>query len=374
MKQSFDDAETNKGKDTLTIQLSTAQDDGRPFYIAGNFNDWNASDENFRLKKSTNGCFEITFEDFQDLPEILEYKYTRGNWECTELDPNGSEVQNRVLKIEAGITRDTAFGWKKRGVAHNEAYRPCIETISETFEIPQLIKTRRITALLPYNYYETDKRYPVLYLQDGQNLFDDYAPFGSWGLDKRLAFMAENNFPEFIVVAIDHAKSERIKEFTPSTRTKLGIGDGQKYANFLAETLKPYVDSHFRTLPGKEHTGIGGSSMGGLISIYAAKQHPDLYSRLMIFSPSFWVTPDLPRRFIYHTKDFNGKIYLYGGGMEGSNMIFYLNNFKEIIDNDPHKRNIELFMDINYKGTHTESEWGNVFPKAAKWLFSDDES
>lgn len=372
MKQSIDDAQHIEGKTKLTIQLYSPQDDDRPFYIAGNFNDWNAADEDFRLKKSTNGCFEITFEPFQNLPEIVEYKYTRGNWDCTELDINGSEVQNRTIKSDTELTKDTAYGWKKFGAAHNDAFRPCIETISEHFEIPQLIKTRRITALLPYNYYNTDKHYPVLYLQDGQNLFDDYAPFGSWGLDKRLAFMAENDFPEFIVVAIDHAENERIKEFTPSTRTKLGVGDGQKYANFLAETLKPYVDSHFRTLPDKEHTGIGGSSMGGLISIYAAKQHPGLYSRLMIFSPSFWVTPDLPRRFIYHTPDFNGKIYLYGGGMEGSNMIFYLNAFKEIIDNDPHHREIALYKDINQKGTHTESEWGNVFPKAAKWLFSDD--
>lgn len=356
---------------TLKLYLSSELKAQDYVYVSGNFNNWNPKDDVYRMTKLSDDKFEFSFNNISHLPDVIEYKYTLGGWENEEINMFGQEVHNRILHKDALFTHDHAYGWKKNGLIHNPYFSPIIETISETFEIPQLIKTRRITALLPHNYHTSTKRYPVLYLQDGQNLFDDFAPFGSWELDKRLAFMAEKAMPEFIVIAIDHAENERIKEFTPSTKTKLGVGEGEHYANFLAETLKPYVDSHFRTIPERECTGIGGSSMGGLISIYAAMQHPNLYSRLMIFSPSFWVTPDLPRRFIHHTPQFNGKIFLYGGGMEGSNMIFYLHNFQQIIHKDPFNRNIEVCLDVRTNGTHSESEWGNIFPKAANWLFSD---
>jgi len=356
---------------TLKLSLKTSADDERPVFLCGNFNNWNPSDEKYKMNANGDGIFTFEFTNSDSLPEIIEYKYTRGNWDNAEINEFGINAENRHIQNDAIFNEDVAHGWMKNGYTYDPAYSPLIEVISQSFEIPQLIKTRRIAALLPWNYHQSDKSYPVLYLQDGQNLFDDYAPFGSWGLDKRLAYMAERDMAEFIVIAIDHAESERIKEFTPSTRTKLGVGEGEKYAKFLAETLKPYIDSNFRTKPEREFTGIGGSSMGGLISIYAAMQHPELYSRLMIFSPSFWVTPDLPRRFIHHTPNFFGKLYLYGGGMEGSNMVFYLSNFKEIIEQDPHKRSIEVFLEINKKGQHSESEWGREFPRAAQWLFNE---
>jgi len=246
-------------------------------------------------------------------------------------------------------------------------YKPIIHTIDEHFEIPQLIKTRRITALLPWNYNRTDKRYPVLYLQDGQNLFDDFAPFGSWEVDKRLTQLAEQGNGEFIVIAIDHAERERIAEYTPSVKTKLGKGDGLQYADFLTDTLKPYIDSHFRTLPEREHTGIGGSSMGGLISLYAALKHPRAYSKLMIFSPSIWVTPNLPNEFLTQATSFRGKIYLYGGAQEGSDMVKHLHSFRD--NAELFADRIELTVSIREDGHHNESAWGNEFPKAVRFLY-----
>ena len=111
---------------------------------------------------------------------------------------------------------------------YNPDFLPNKVVISESFEIPQLIKTRRITALLPYDYNSSDRRYPVLYLQDGQNLFDDYAPFGNWGIDKKLAHLAGQGKGDIIIVAIDHAEEERIAEFTPSYNTRLGKGRGKE--------------------------------------------------------------------------------------------------------------------------------------------------
>jgi len=251
-------------------------------------------------------------------------------------------------------------------------FSPIIQVIDEHFEIPQLIKTRRIAALLPWNYHESNKRYPVLYLQDGQNLFDDFAPFGSWEMRTKLREIAKSGGPEVIIIAIDHAESERIKEFTPTRVTALGIGDGMKYAHFLAETLKPYIDSNFRTLPDPEFTGIGGSSMGGLISIYAAMQHPKVYQKLMIFSPSLWVSPDLSADFIRKTPSFNGRIYLYGGTHEGSDMVGHLQRFEYHIKHDPHNRNLPFALSILDGGEHNESAWGNEFPQALHWLYKTE--
>lgn len=246
-------------------------------------------------------------------------------------------------------------------------YYPEIRTIHERFEIPQLIKTRRITALLPWNYEETDRRYPVLYLQDGQNLFDDHAPFGSWELDKTLMRLAKDGKGDFIVIAIDHAHHERIAEYTPSVKTKLGKGDGLLYADFLATTLKPHIDATFRTIPDREHTGIGGSSMGGLISLYAAMKYPNTYSRLMLFSPSLWVSPGLPEEFLSVVPDFYGSIYLYGGGREGSNMVEHLLAFDERLHAISER--IQYKLSIREDGEHNEAAWGLEFPKAAEFLF-----
>jgi predicted alpha/beta superfamily hydrolase len=252
---------------------------------------------------------------------------------------------------------------------YNTRYLPVIDIISEQFEIPQLIKTRRITALLPWNYYQTSRRYPVLYLQDGQNLFDDHAPFGSWELRRQMARLTEKEMGDVIVVAIDHAEDERVAEFTPSQKTKLGVGDGEKYARFLAETLKPYIDLTYRTHPDAVHTGIGGSSMGGLISIYAVMQHPELYSRLMIFSPSLWVSPSVTEYFTMESSSFNGKIYLYGGRKEGSELVTLLKNFRRQLDESSGSGSVQVHLNIRDDGEHNEHAWGQEFPAALEWLF-----
>lgn len=271
------------------------------------------------------------------------------------------------------LCNHAAHAQNSHGMTYNENLLPSIEIIDEHFEIPQLIKTRRIAAILPHDYQTSGKRYPVLYLQDGQNLFDDYAPFGSWEVPRKMAWLAERGLGDFIVIAIDHAESERNAEFTPTKPTALGIGEGKQYANFLCETLKPYIDAHYRTLPERENTGIGGSSMGALISIYAAMQHPHTFSKLLIFSPSLWVSPDLSEEFVRGTPEYNGRIYLYGGAREGSNMVEHLQRFYDLVKENPHGRNIPIRLSVRPDGQHNEAAWGTAFPTAISWLFFDVE-
>ena len=352
----------------LLLRTSTA--DTRPVYVAGTFNGWNAAHPDYQLQPTSKaGEYRIELNLPPDT-SYVEYKYTRGGWESVELSYSGDNTINRGKATnQAWRHIDRVERWAGDGIYYHEELLPRIEVISEDFEIPQLIRTRRIAALLPHNYYETDKRYPVLYLQDGQNLFDDYAPYGSWGVDKRLAMLSDVGMGDIIIISIDHAESDRMGEFTPSFRTKLGRGDGKKYVRFLADTLKPYIDDHFRTLEGPQHTGIGGSSLGGLISIYAGMMYPEVYDKLMIFSPSLWVTPDIPFQLVDLTNEFNGRIYLYGGAAESATMVPNLERFKQQLSEQQGASTVEFRLEIDPLGQHNEARWGQEFPQAIEWLF-----
>lgn len=354
---------------TLRLLTDTATDD-RPIYVAGNFNDWAIGEEPYRLKESSeSGQFEISL-DLPDSIKHIEYKYARGGWEGVELGQNGENALNHSRYVDKDWTiPDRVKVWAGAGLRYREEHLPKIVVLNESFEIPELIRTRRVAALLPHDYYETDKHYPVLYLQDGQNLFDEHAPYGSWGVDKQLASMAGRGKGDVIIIAIDHAAEERISEFTPSFKTKLGRGEGRQYIRFLAETLKPYIDGNFRTLPEAEHTGIGGSSLGGLISIYAGIIYPTVYDRLMIFSPSLWVIPKIPYHIMRLTHKFRGKIYLYGGEAESKSMVSDMLRFEEELKQETKSQQVEFKVAIDPVGQHNEARWGEEFPRAMEWLF-----
>lgn len=370
MTETFAATPATATNDEITLELQTLSGDDRPVFVAGNFNNWQAADENYRLQSIGSGKFRLSFVLPAGLSaHLMEYKYVRGSWETAELDEYGNATSNRQLPFRSKVAKDKVPRWNNSGVFYQASFLPQIRILSENFEIPQLIRTRRVSVLLPYNYDQTDKSYPVLYLQDGQNLFDDYAPFGSWGVDKRLALLAERGNGDVIIVAIDHAEDQRIAEFTPSFRTRLGRGDGKQYVRFLAETLKPYIDQNFRTLPQSSTTGIGGSSMGGLISIYAGLMYPQVYGRLMIFSPSLWVSPNIPFHALNLNQPYQGRIYLYGGGEEGATMLPNLKRFKAELERRGGNVQVDFELSFDPKGRHNEARWGQEFPRAVEWLF-----
>lgn len=249
-------------------------------------------------------------------------------------------------------------------------FKPIIEVIEEEYEIPQLNATRKISALLPHDYYETDKQYPVLYLQDGQNLFNPLAPFGDWAIDKSMIKLAEQGFSDIIIIAIDHGEKERVLEYLPYYHPRFGKGKGKFYIEFMIEKLIPYVNKNYRTLTDFEHTGIGGSSMGGLISFYAGLANPGVFGKMMIFSPSLWIS----KMIFDHTKSFEplnqAKIYLYAGGQESEHHLPNVQKLESIIRKKMVQgHQIDLHFSINESGKHTEVHWREEFPKALKWLY-----
>jgi len=353
----------------LNILLTTDEDDQRPVYLSGNFNNWHTQDPDFEMEKIGDGLYHYKFSPDFAYPDELLYKFTKGDWSEVEIDQYGNRTENRSCRQHNGVRKEHVDKWRKNWLPFKPNFLPVVKLISEAFEIPQLNKKRKIWALLPHDYESSGETYPVLYLQDAQNLFNEQAKYGNWEIDKKLAVMSEYKIGKIIIIAIEHAEQDRIKEYNVG-KTVLGVGQGKKYIRFITDTLKPYIDKTFRTKPEREFTGIGGSSMGGLVSIYSGLMYPEVYGKLMIFSPSLWVVPKMG----FSRADFSEpgitKIYLYAGGDESATMIRHVKKFKKnMLEQETLADKTKIKLSINMQGKHNETYWSDEFPKAIEWLF-----
>ncbi len=164
----------------LNIILTTDEDDDRPVYISGNFNDWVTQDKEYEMEKVGQGLYHYKFAADFVYPEELLYKFTRGDWSEVEIDKFGCRTENRSCKKHKGVVKEHVAKWRHNWLPFKPNFLPKVHLISEEFEIPQLNKRRRVWALLPHDYETSTERYPVLYLQDAQNLFNEKAQFGNW--------------------------------------------------------------------------------------------------------------------------------------------------------------------------------------------------
>lgn len=359
----------------IKFSLNTQGGDDRPVYLIGNFNSWTTFDEAFKMKRYQDGTYSFNIP-YNNLPEIVDYKYTRGDWSSVELTSDFNIAPNRkfVKKTSPSIIVDEVLNWRRNWLPYKKPLTPKVELIDEAFEIPQLGKTRKIWALLPHDYYvQTEKRYPVLYLNDAQNLFDENSPYGNWGIDKKLAVLTEYDRGDVIIIAIEHAGHDRISEYNFGSDL-LGPASGKKYIRFLTDTLKIYVDKNYRTYPDRKYTGLGGSSLGGLISIFGGLIYPEVYSKLMIFSPSLWAAKDLTFPHIHFFEKFHTKMYIYSGGMESKDHLNNMLEFERKIKIQSQQyADLEIRTSINPHGKHMEAYWSDEFPRAIDWLFFDNQ-
>ena len=242
-----------------------------PFFLAGTCNGWNPADSASRFSAIDAGEPILTLW-LKEGP--LEFKITRGSWKQVESAANGRAIANRQAQIRGDtVLRLRISGWADQFTGsqpvHTRSSR--VQILDSAFRIPQLNRTRRVWIYLPPDYHQSQKRYPVVYMQDGQNLFDDATSYsGEWGVDECLDTLGVS----CIVVGVDHAGVRRMNEYAPFDMPQFGAGEGKQYAEFLVKVLKPYVDAHFRTRRAASSTFIAGSSMGGLISAYVLASYP----------------------------------------------------------------------------------------------------
>ena len=329
-------------------------------FAAGTFNGWNPGDSNY------------VFDQQQlvlNLPKgKIEFKLTKGSWATTECATDGSAIKNRTLIIE----KDTVIymdvkEWQDNFASKNQLSTASanVHIIDSAFFMPQLNRYRRIWVYLPVDYNsQQQKKYPVLYMHDGQNLFDARTSYaGEWGVDD---FLDANKLPACIVVGIDNGGDKRMTEYNPYDSQQFGKGEGKQYLEFIVKTLKPYIDKQYRTEKNASHTIIAGSSMGGLISMYAILMYPEVFGKAGVFSPAFWVAGD----HIYNDvksgdSKLNGKIYFYAGGWEGEHMAAGTEKMAELLQK---KSQLQVKLKIKKTGKHTEKEWQNQFPAFYRWI------
>ncbi|MER3463834.1 MAG: alpha-dextran endo-1,6-alpha-glucosidase [Chitinophagaceae bacterium] len=336
-------------------------------YLVGNFNNWNPSDQKLQLQNNS-GKYGITIE----LPKgMYEYKFTRGSWQKVESGSNGVSTDNRRLLLESDtIINADIEQWSDHfpPPAKRSTSSKNVHVIDTAFYIPQLNRYRRIWIYLPDAYCTTKNKYPVLYMHDGQNVFDEATSgFGEWGVDEALDTL-EAQTKECIVVAIDNGAEKRLNEYSPFDMEKYGKGEGDAYVDFLAKTLKPFIDKHYRTKKDVTNTFIAGSSMGGLISMYAILKYPNVYGGAGVFSPAFWIAPKLLNYIYEKGKGIKGKIYFYAGKHESESMIpDMLSAFEKL-----HKvSSAQIEVIIRDEGKHNEPTWRKEFPLFYHWLMQD---
>lgn len=254
----------------VVTDVATKKNDD--IYVSGNFNNWNPKDEKFKLKPFGGNRKSLVIKDLA--AGTYAFKFTRGAADKFETTADGRDLADRVLEVNEDLSQEfTIAGWKDDYPELPKKYTasPQVRIMDTAFLIPQLSRTRRIWVYLPKGYAGSSKIYPVLYLQDGQNLFNEKtAAFGEWGVDECLDSLQQKTGKECIVVGIDHGGDKRLTEYNPYDHPQFGKGEGAAYAGFLAKTLKPYIDTKYRTKKGPENTFVAGSSMGALISLYTA--------------------------------------------------------------------------------------------------------
>jgi predicted alpha/beta superfamily hydrolase len=240
--------------------------------------------------------------------------------------------------------------------------------------------TRMLRVWLPPGYDDGNaQRYPTLYLNDGQNLFDRATAFAGveWQVDETAdRLIREGAVPPMIIVGIDNTQNERMREYVPYRTFSPPILRplGKRYPEFLAREVMPFVQQNYRTAKGPEHTGLGGSSLGGLVSLYTAIAMPGVFGRLLIESPSLFISNRQILKASRRFREWPGRVFLGIGGKETGRED---KNF-EIVDDVRELAEIlrrsglheqRLCLRIEDDAGHNEGAWAARFPGALAFLF-----
>ena len=353
----------------LTFRLNgvpKSKDSLPTFFVAGSFNNWNPGDSSYSFKRIAD-----QFELIKNIPGgNYEYKITRGNWEKAESDAEGNPKANRSLKlVKDTIVYISVLNWadefEKEPIKHTASKN--VKLLDSAFFIPQLNKKRRVWIYLPPSYSTSKKSYPVIYMHDGQNLFDAATSgFGEWKIDEFLDSVALKGGKEFIVVGVDHGGTERLTEYNPYD-SEYGPGKGKRYVAFLAETLKPFVDKNYRTKSDFKYTTVAGSSMGGLISMYAVTEFPKVFGNAGVFSPAFWIAKKMIDDLKSGVSKLKAhKIYFVAGALESEKMLIDMENVYGILNSLGKNENVVLVDKAD--GKHQEWFWAREFADFYKFI------
>lgn len=267
-----------------------------PLYLVGNqpeLGEWDPG--KVQLYKAVDNSYALTLS-FEP-GRFLAFKVTRGSWEKVEKGPQGEEITDRTFTTGGGFERVaiTVANWADLSVPPPPKLTGFIEYLDVT-PSDATLKPRRVIVWLPPDYRDNPtRRYPVLYMHDGQNLMDASTGFqGEWGVDETAQQLVTEGKVEPLIIVGVYNTVDRVAEYTqvPAAPQHAedypNAGRADAYGQFLVGQLKPLIDSTFRTKPEGQYTGLAGSSLGGLVSMYLGMKHPGTFTRLGVVSPSVW--------------------------------------------------------------------------------------
>ena len=245
-----------------------------------------------------------------------------------------------------------------------------VSLLKKEFVIPNLNGiSHKVWIYLPPNYDKTSKKYPVIYMHDAQNLFDEATSYaGEWQVDETLNKLYEKTRKGFIVVGIENGGEERINEYTPWKNEKYGGGKGVIYLDFIVNKLKPYIDKNYRTKKQQKYTSLIGSSLGGLISYYGGLQYPKTFGKIGALSTSFWFSEKVKNFTKENGNLKNVKLFLLVGGKEGDDTDKDTLKMEKLLLQTGFKP-ANLKTKINPEGEHNEAFWRSEFLEVVIWLY-----
>lgn len=366
---------------SLTIEITNNTDRfvGEPLFITGNFNHWIPDALPLGTIPNFGESKQYVLHDLK--AGSLEFRITRGSWTTLTSSKNG--------KLEApyavAVGRDSNLkiridAW--RDMFPSSTASPQVHVLDEKFFLLELKAYRKVWIYLPKTYHTAEKRYPVLYMHDGQHLFDEATSTGrtgpiEWEVDEAIDVSPH----DAIVVAIASATDPQIRkrDYLLNTTDLVVQPQGRAYLASIVNRVKPYIDERYRTLPDVKHTAMAGSSLGGLLTIYAGLLYPDVFGSLGVFSPSIWA--DDKQQLISaveerlqnpQTNALKQYYYLYGGKLERRptplavevDMVENMQHFASLLQKE---RRFEIAIDIDPWGKHGAWYWRKAFPRFYEW-------
>ncbi len=370
----------------LNVEIPEAIEDDASISIGSTLNNWDPSDEDYFASKVDDTHYRLTLSFPEErLPLEIEYKWTiqlptygpDDIWLGVEKASDGvSEIDNRTLTLTPTSTGTTEVN--DVVATFRDPHGSEEPTVVGNLDILEVESselgegsTRTIRVYTPSDYETSGQSYPVIYMQDGQNLFDQATSFaGEWGIDETMEERLAYGLETAIVVGIDNT-ADRMDEYTPPWEdTPEAKGDA--YVSFIKGSLKTYVDANYRTLKEAENTIIGGSSMGGLISFYAGMKYPETFGAILALSPSFQINTTEARNAFLSSLDKESmpRLYLAAGSEEP------LEPYLDTVAMELHTLGFpvaeRLYVAVNEGGSHNEANWRSLFPDAYAWVRSSE--
>lgn len=360
---------------TFIVTVPAGTPAGSPIWLSGNherLGQWNGAGA--RLTPRADGRFIVRL----DLPlgAALEYKVTRGSWDTVEKGPAGEEIANHTHLVEGPATLETTVAtWRDQGGGPKPPGLLTGDIRHHRNFTSQYVKPRDLIVYLPPGYADhPEERYPVLYMHDGQNLMDASTAFigVEWGVDETAQrLILAGRIDPIIIVGLSNT-SDRIAEYTPEADAGAGGGRADDYGRCLVEEVKPFIDASYRTQPEAAVTGLCGSSLGGIVSLYLGLSRSDVFTRIGCVSPAAWFADRSIVRIAAATPKKPLKIWEDIGTAEGGNPASIAADARALRDALV-SRGWTLEQDLRYVefagASHNEAAWAARFDQVLLWLY-----